>query len=135
MAPTMAFMHLCEHAFLDQFQRPCLIGIFDLMTTDKLPLTVRRMCLAGQIIGRPNESVDVVIAITRDDGHALMETRATIDCGATGTRGFIFELLDLILSEYGRYAIGVFLSEDKPLDVTFFQIVRPQAPLPPHGVH
>ena len=123
MQPKIEFMHLCEHGFLDQHQRVCLIGIFDTVNAGALPAKLERMCIAGRIIGRPNDLVPVQwLSSETKIESPISESQSELSCGETGEHGFILEFSGLEFPDNGRYAVGIFLSPDKPLAVSYVTV-------------
>jgi hypothetical protein len=123
MQSRSPYLHVCEHAFLDQHQRVCLIGIFDLIEARFLPATVDRLCIAGSLLGRPTDLVPVTVTVVREGTRvAVVEYETQLKCHPDG---FILEMSGLQFPRYGRYAITIFLTPGTPLAVTFVT-VRPQ---------
>jgi len=61
--------HACDYAFYDAQGKPCLIGIFVAIFTERVPTTHARCAFAFRIEGEPNEEIEVSTALVRPDAR------------------------------------------------------------------
>jgi len=62
-------LQLCETAFLDSWDRLCLIGVMNRFPVPALPIAVHQLMLVARVVdARPGERIDVEVLITAPSG-------------------------------------------------------------------
>jgi hypothetical protein len=65
----LAWVQLCEKAFLDNCDRLCLVGIINRLPIPTLPITVHELMLAGRVVNAGvGEELDVSVSIATPSG-------------------------------------------------------------------
>jgi hypothetical protein len=66
---SIEWARLCETAFLDRYDRLCLIGVATHFPVPSLPLAVNQLMIAAHIVDvRPDDEFDVGVSITTPAG-------------------------------------------------------------------
>jgi hypothetical protein len=99
---------LCEHPFKDALHRLGMIGIFDAITFDVLPQPLRHGWLNLKFRGLPGERVGFGVRIFSPAGEVTdtPEPPAVV-IGATGSAEMSLDLMDLVVSQFGRYEFEI----------------------------
>lgn len=118
--------HLCDYAFFDSGGKPCLIGLFQNIFTQRVPATHTRSSFVFSISGAKNERTRVRVKLVRPDGKdPLLDTgERDFNLGEAATMLQVFGMDNLLLPDFGPYEIGVFL-DSKLSSTTTFHVVRP----------
>jgi len=109
---TIAWLHLCETAFVDNCDRLCLIGVTHRFPVPALPVAVHHVMLAGRVVdARPGEEIEVSVAITTPSG--LSSSPNDPHCIEISNVGeyVLVTLRQLPLHEEGIYRFEVSLGE------------------------
>ena len=65
----IAWLQLCETAFLDDCDRLSVIGMVNRFPVPALPIAVHQLMLAGHVVDvRPGEAIEVGVSITTPSG-------------------------------------------------------------------
>ncbi|MCL6563259.1 MAG: hypothetical protein K6U87_09650 [Firmicutes bacterium] len=106
----ISWMFWCEHGFLDEAQRPCLIGIFRHVILRQVPGIINRAMLAIAWWGNPGEQVQAELQVY--DARSVMVAStplAPIRIGQMG-EGISFVLFDgfqFQVTGWHRIEVGV----------------------------
>ena len=66
---SIEWARLCETAFLDRYDRLCLIGVATHFPVPSLPLAVNQLMIAAHIVDvRPDDEFDVGVSVTTPTG-------------------------------------------------------------------
>ena len=111
---------LCELAFIDKYDRLCMIGVTTRFAVPSLPLQVRQIMIAVRIGDiQPGNAVAMGIALTTPSGKVVVPNHGDgIDVNVAGEY-ILITLRDVPLSEEGfyRFEISIGEHESVPLDV------------------
>lgn len=117
--------HLCDHAFLDQAGKPCVIGIFTRIAAARVPVTHSHAAIAMGISGGRGEVATLRVMLHRP-GHQdplVNVTNPHLELGAGGGHYAIINLHDLNLPDFGLYEVWVELGGETVRGATF-ELVR-----------
>lgn len=122
----LQWAHICDHAFLDQHGKPCLIGLFDRILAARVPAVHRQAALAFRIVGNPGEAVTVrVLLLPPGPGEPLIDlTNPEVDLGPVGVHDAVLPLADLRFQHFGSYELRVEL-DSEPVTAAIFVVERP----------
>ena len=111
---------LCELAFVDKFDRLCMIGVTTRFAVPSLPLQVRQIMIAVRIDDvQPGNGVAMGISMATPSGNVVVPNHGDgIDVSVAGEY-ILITLRDVPLSEEGfyRFEISIGENESVPLDV------------------
>jgi len=115
--------HLCDHAFYDEYGKPCLIGIFRAISVPEVPAVHPSAALVFSLKGDPNEKVEVRVQLVRSqEEKPLIDFENTVDMGPGGNQITVVNLRNTVLPGYGAYEVHLLLNgqvaERVPFDVT-----------------
>ena len=66
---SIEWARLCETAFLDRYDRLCLIGVATHFPVPSLPLAVNQLMIAAHMVDvRPDDEFDVGVSVTTPNG-------------------------------------------------------------------
>ena len=122
----LQWCHICDHAFLDQHGKPCLIGLFDRILTPRLPAVHRQATVAFRLAGDAGEGVTVRVLLLppTPDEPLLDVTNAQVDLGPGGVHDSVLALHDLRFQHYGHYELRIEL-DGEPVTAAIFAVERP----------
>ena len=106
----------------------CLIGIFDKIWATKTPATHAQAVIAFSLVGEPGEQISLKLQIIRPTGAVLNTFENKIVLPDTGSIRSSFEIRNMILPDFGPYAIQVDLGEGPPKAVSLIVQPPPQKP-------
>jgi hypothetical protein len=112
----IAWLQLCENAFLDNTDRLCVIGVTNRFPVPTLPIAVHQLMIAGRIVDvRPGEAIEVGISITTPSGLSPSpDDPHCIDISSAGEYVLV-TLRQFPLEEEGMYRFVVSLGENNPV--------------------
>lgn len=111
---------LCDYAFQGQHGKLGLIGIFDVILTRRAaPITHPRASIGFNVFGEPGERVQMALEIIGPSGQPLVKANADLTLPDAGSAHAHIDLQDLLLPEFGRYAIQIDLGEGIPKTAWF----------------
>jgi hypothetical protein len=119
---------LCDYAFPTQNGKLCLVGIFDKIWTTNTPVTHPQLAIAFSVIGEPGENVGMKLSIIRPTGAPLQSFNTTFVLPNEGSARSSFQILGLVLPDFGPYAIEADLGDGPPKVVHFNVQAPPQTP-------
>lgn len=103
--------HICDHAFLDQIGKPCIIGIFKAIFTERVPATHTTCALAIQLALEPGEAVHLRVVMLRPDRQdPLLDIQRSLGVLQVETHVVIANLANLPLPDFGPYEIQIFVN-------------------------
>lgn len=115
---------LCDNAFLSSDNKLNIIGILDIIYTDKVPATHPLIFLVGMISGKPNFKDKLLLELTDPKGKKLLADKEIgVGTSFTGKGNFIVRIPILKLDEYGIYKVSV-LKDRHILATTSFSLIR-----------
>jgi hypothetical protein len=117
---------LCELAFIDKYDRLCMIGVTTRFPVPSLPLLVRRLMIAARILDiRPVDSFTVAVTVATPSQHLAPVHSDGFEVSCAGEYVLI-TLRDVPLSEEGQYRFEVSVGDDEPviLDVKVGLVAR-----------
>ena len=114
---------LCELAFIDKYDRLCMVGVTTRFAVPSLPLQVRQIMIAVRIDDiQPGNAVAMGIALTTPSGKVVVPNHGDgIDVNVAGEY-ILITLRDVPLSEEGFYRFEISIGEDE--SVTLDVLVR-----------
>jgi hypothetical protein len=107
---------LCELAFIDKYDRLCMIGVTTRFAVPSLPLLVRQIMIAARIDDvRPGDGFAVGISMTTPSGGVVVPNRNDgFDISVAGEY-ILITLRDVPLSQEGHYRFEVSINEQEPV--------------------
>jgi hypothetical protein len=111
---------VCDHAFLDENRKMCMIGIFDRVFAAAVPAVHHHAAVVLRLIGEPRERVQIRVDIVRPSGEVLGKIEGMAELGDDGTSQLNLGLRGLPLPDFGIYAFNIYLGDqlDKTIGVT-----------------
>lgn len=108
----VGWAHFCDYAFFDRDGKVCLIGIFKNILTQRVPANHTRCAFVFQLVGQPNEQVNVNLKLIRPDGKdPLVDLyNPNIVLNPDGEAIHIIGLDNLPLPDYGPYEMRIFIN-------------------------
>lgn len=103
----LEYMHICDHAFVTDGGKQCIIGIFEQVFASNFPATHASMFVAARLTGTPNEPVAVKVEIGRPNGDALASAQANITIGQDAAANLQVNFIGVQFPEAGRYTVKV----------------------------
>lgn len=107
---------LCDHAFLDQAGKMCVIGIFDRVFVGQVPAQHRRAHVVARIAVKPKENVAVRIDLVRPTGAVLKTVNVPVavpDSTEADAYVHVHLVLDnLPLPDFGAYRCNVYITDE-----------------------
>lgn len=110
---------LCDYAFPAMHGKLCMIGIFDMMFTPVLPVTYPRVFIGFSLIGEPGEKGEAKLEIIGPTGQIVSSAKVSFTLPDIGSAFGGLEIQNLVLPEFGRYAIQIDLGESLPKQAWF----------------
>jgi len=107
---------VCELAFVDKYDRLCMIGVTTKLAVPSLPLLVRRLMIAARIAdAQDGETFTVGGHITTPGGNVITPNQT--DCFDVSIEGeyLLITLSDFPLSEEGIYGFEVSVGDQAPV--------------------
>ncbi len=101
------YMHVCDYAFSAQGGKPCIIGIFDRITTPVFPVAHPFMSIAIKLCGTAHEIVPIKIELGRPNGDVLVGMEGKVVANENGGASINFNLVNIKFPEAGRYTVKV----------------------------
>jgi len=122
----LQWCHICDHAFLDQHGKPCLIGLFDRILTARLPALHPQAAVAFRLTGEPGEGASVRIRLLPPGPEQPLVdvTNPRVDLGPAGIHDAVLALHDLRFQFYGDYELRIDLDGD-PITAALFVVEQP----------
>jgi hypothetical protein len=113
---TIAWLQLCETAFLDNCDRLCVIGLVNRFLVPTLPIAVHQVMLAGRVVDtRPSEEIEVGVSITTPSGLSpLPDDPHCIEISNAGEYVLV-TLRQFPLNEEGVYRFSVSIVKGEPV--------------------
>lgn len=118
---------LSDYAFQAMHGKLCMIGVFDMIFAPNIPVGHPRIAIGFTMTGEPGESGDVKLEIISPTGKVIARARARFALPDTGSAHANFEIQNLVLSDFGRYAVQVDLGEGIP-KVAWFTLKQAAIP-------
>jgi len=121
-------LQLCEIAFLDSWDRLCLIGVMNRFPVPALPIAVHQLMLVARVVdARPGEKIDVGVSITAPSG--LSPSPDDPECIEIANLGeyVMITLRQFPLHEEGEYRFSLSLTgtDTISLDIPVVLASRP----------
>jgi hypothetical protein len=110
---------LCDYAFPAMHGKLCLVGVFDLMFTPSPPHTHPRAFIAFSIVGEPGEKGEADLKIIGPSAQVIVAGKVGFTLPDLGSAFAAFEVQNLVLPEFGRYAIEIDFKESIPKQAWF----------------
>jgi hypothetical protein len=125
---------LCELAFIDKYDRLCLIGVTTRFPVPSLPLFVRQLMIAARIVDiQPVDTISVCISMATPSGIVAAPNEADgFDVSVVGEY-ILITLRDVPLHEEGVHRFEVSLADSEP--VTLEVLVRLVSKPRDAGIH
>jgi hypothetical protein len=120
---------LCDYAMLSQNNKLSIIGIFDRVFAAKLPAQHQKMVIVVTITGKPYSKHELQIIVKNPFDSEVLPTgpaRISVMVGENGKANIIFELLNVVLKDYGAYKIQL-MDGDTIISQATFSVERPNA--------
>lgn len=122
---------LCDYAFQAERGKLCLIGIFDRVFATSVPTKHHMAAVAFLLVGEPKEKVALKLEIVRPTGGSLLSLEMESQLGDTGVSRGNIGIGDLLLPDFGNYALQIYANEALIKTSTFtVQQTTPQSTQP-----
>lgn len=105
---------LCDYAFPAMHGKLCMIGIFDTIFSNAVPVTHSRAAIGFNIIGEPGEEVPMTLQIISPSGEVVQSWPIKFVLPDAGSAFAHVEIQNLELKEFGRHAIQLDVSGGTP---------------------
>ncbi len=99
-------IHLCDHGFLDESGKPCLIGISRYVLIRSLPYAMPRSTLAYSLTGAAQEMVALHLSVIDPYGNTIID--GDLDSVTVSEAGEVVGFVDMqgiVLSREGWHQI------------------------------
>ena len=119
------WMHLCDHAFLDEYGKPSVIGIFRYLVSNKLPHIMPHAMIAYNLMGEADEPITPRLSIVTPSNASLVEMRLDPITLPPSREQVGFVLMDgLELHEAGIYVVTLWISQVVSRSIPFVLFVN-----------
>jgi|SRR5437879_2690355 len=130
---TVEYMHICDYAFVDQGNKPCVIGVYSGITAQAFPATHPQLFLAIQFRGTAHELIPFTVEIGRPNGDILWRSPETSPHASTEGGAFVaMNIVGAQFPEPGRYVVKILSAGQtlvsQSLRLSLVQQPGPQAP-------
>ena len=105
---------LCDYAFPAMHGKLCMIGVFDVILATKSPAKHPRLAIGFSVIGEPGETGTIKLEIIAPTAKVIAEAEANFTLPDAGSAQAHLEIPNLVLPEFGRYAIQIDLGDNLP---------------------
>lgn len=114
----LAWVHLCERAFLDNTDRLCVVGVVNRLPVPRLPVNVYQLMLAGHVVDvQPGEEFDIGVSIATPSGLCRPpDDPACLEISIEGEY-VLATLRQFPLDEEGMYQFSMSIGEGAALTV------------------
>src|SRR5262245_47744858 len=95
--------HLCELAFIDKYDRLCMIGVTTRFPVPSLPLFVRQLMIAARMVDiQPVENFPIAVSVATPSRRLVPDNVDGFDVNIVAEY-ILITLRDVPLSEEGLY--------------------------------
>src|SRR4051812_42703894 len=105
---------LCDYAFIAVPNKLSMIGVFDTIFSHEVPVTHQHAAVGFSIIGEPGETGQMKLEIIDPNGQPITQGGGNFTLPDSGSGYASLEFWNLVLPEFGRYAIQIDLGEHVP---------------------
>lgn len=116
---------LCDYAFAAQNGKLGMIGVFDLIGATSVPVTHNRASIAFSVLGEPGEQGTLKLKIIGPSGQIVAGIEQGYTLPESGSARGSYEMQNLTLPEFGRYAIEIDVGDIQPKTAWFSLRQRP----------
>jgi hypothetical protein len=111
----IGWAQLCELAFIDKYDRLCMIGVTTRFPVPSLPLFVRQLMIAARIVDvQPVDSFPVAVSVATPSQRLVPDNMDGFDVNIVGEY-ILISLRDVPLSEEGLYRFEVSIGDNEPV--------------------
>jgi hypothetical protein len=110
---------LCDYAFPAMHGKLCMVGIFDMIFATAVPAAHARAFIGFSLVGEPGEKGEAKLEIIGPTGQVVSSAKAAFTLPELGSAFGALEVQNLVLPEFGRYAIQIDLGESLPKQAWF----------------
>lgn len=107
----MESLFLCENFIAAQDNKASIIGIFDLIYADKLPMVYGRAFLVGVITGEPNSQHNLKVVVENAEGEEIFSNVLPSNFGKNGRTTMAQELIGMPITKLGKIKFKLFVDE------------------------
>lgn len=134
MSITVEFCHICNHAFLNNQQQPCLIGILRYLVAPSFPYHRSTLSVAARIRGDAGEAHHLDVILGPEDGPFLRRAPFDFTPAPKPFSSFLsLQMVQLFFPKAGQYTAKI-TSGDLVLATAYLTIIGPNQPPPEqHG--
>lgn len=101
------YVHICDYAFPGEGNKPCIVGIFEVVQGPEIPLQHPLMFIAISVKGSPHEQFKFAIEITLPDGKPFARIDAEAGLGEAGMQFIPMRLQNVTFPQIGVYVFSV----------------------------
>jgi hypothetical protein len=111
----IGWAQVCELAFIDKYDRLCMIGVTTRFPVPSLPLFVRQLMIAARIVDvQPVDSFPVAVSVATPSQRLVPDNMDGFDVNIVGEY-ILISLRDVPLSEEGLYRFEVSIGDNEPV--------------------
>lgn len=109
------FAHICERAFISEYNIPSIIGIFSKVRAASLPATRRNTGVILNFNPEDTNKHSVLLELKSPSGKKITERKIDMESADStdGSLGFVSNFPNLALEEEGIYVFSVIMDENK----------------------
>ncbi len=122
------FLHLCDSAFFSKENKLNIIGIFDSVTVKKIPGSLLKTTLVGNItvLDKSLTNVKFIVNISNEDGINVytpptfeMKIPKSVDKKGKAKIGFILDIGNLKFTKVGKHQVTLSANNEKMGELKF----------------
>lgn len=128
---------LCELAFLDSYERLCVVGITTQLTAPSLPIALRQLMIAARVVeAKPGETLTIGVSMTTPDALSAAPAPSEGFDVVIAAEYVLITLWNIPFSEAGVHRFVVSLGEEAPMTLELRVVLSSKAPhVPIEGRH
>lgn len=120
------FVHVCNHAFLNEHRQPCLIGILADLFAPSFPYQRASVTIAAQIRAEPGSKCDLAFELTPQNGPYLRRIPFKFEPPDADAGGIFFaiQMPQIFFPNAGAYEARV-LEGDRVIGLALIRVLGP----------
>lgn len=127
-AASCEWVIMCDNAMVDQNGKPTLVGLFEQFTGPSAPLQIVSAFVVVRLRGANGQPTSRVrIDLTGPNDQRLVEVEGDVEFKAQAATNMNISLGGLILPDFGRYTVSVWLDGAPAAGMVFDAVQNPPA--------
>jgi len=128
--PTVEWLHICDHAFRDEFGKLCIIGMFDALHSQQLPGRLPMLSVAIGITDGDGE-YDIALQVEAPGGKTVDMKLPTLQLLQRNQKQrAVIRLAGMPFDEFGTYTFRLKI-DNQPVEWPAHRLDHLQAPQAP----